>query len=278
MGHRQVTGCVHTYTQTRTLIQCCYCCYRDHTVIDPSHLLCFLVLAELEACSFRNKTPAETAAHMKPLLDKYLPLDASSSASSSSSQLLHAQRQKDHYSHFILRLAFASTEDLRRRFARVETMLFRLRFQTDDSRERAAFVRTLNLDWEAVSDEEKRELAPQLASTITFGGGHGGKRAPQVLDEDWLKVDWMRVPDLVESRRVYVRAGMAYVPGREQQSMVLNAFTKRLEEALEVSEYLISAQRGRRLSTGEEGTFGLIAKPLGLGVVTYSLRHALSHD
>ncbi|KAL2195101.1 eukaryotic and archaeal DNA primase, large subunit-domain-containing protein [Corynascus similis CBS 632.67] len=193
------------------------------------------VLAELEACSFRNKTPAETAAHMKPLLDKYLPLDASSSASSSSSQLLHAQRQKDHYSHFILRLAFASTEDLRRRFARVETMLFRLRFQTDDSRERAAFVRTLNLDWEAVSDEEKRELAPQLASTITFGGGHGGKRAPQVLDEDWLKVDWMRVPDLVESRRVYVRAGMAYVPGREQQSMVLNAFTKRLEEALELT-------------------------------------------
>ncbi|KAK4127988.1 DNA primase, large subunit [Parathielavia appendiculata] len=186
------------------------------------------ILAELEACSFRNKTPAETALHMKPLLDKYLPLDASSSGHSQ----LQAQRQKDHYSHFILRLAFASTEDLRRRFTRVETMLFRLRFQADDSRERAAFVRTLNLDWEPVSEDEKRELSPQLATTIGFGYG---KRAQQVMDEEWCKVDWMRVPDLIEGRKVYVKAGKAYVPGREQQSMVLNAFTKRLEQALELT-------------------------------------------
>ncbi|KAK4138525.1 DNA primase, large subunit [Trichocladium antarcticum] len=186
------------------------------------------ILAELEACSFRNKTPAETAAHMKPLLDKHLPLDASSSNHSQ----LHAQRQKDHYSHFILRLAFASTEDLRRRFTRVETQLFRLRFQADDSRERAAFVRTLNLNWDPVSDEEKRRLAPQLASTIGFGHG---KRAQHVMDEDWCKVDWMRVPDLIESRKVFVRMGKAYVPGREQQSMVLNEYTGRLERALELT-------------------------------------------
>ncbi|KAK4240163.1 eukaryotic and archaeal DNA primase, large subunit-domain-containing protein [Achaetomium macrosporum] len=186
------------------------------------------ILAELEACSFRNKTPAETEAHMKPLLEKYLPLSASSSGHSN----LHAQRQKDHYSHFILRLAFASTEDLRRRFTRVETMLFRLRFQTDDSRERAAFVRTLNLDWEPVSEEEKRALAPQLATTIGFGYG---KRAQQVMDEDWCKVDWIRVPDLIEGRKVFVKAGKAYVPGSAQQSMVLNAFTKRLEQAMELT-------------------------------------------
>lgn len=164
---------------------------------------------------------------MKPLLDKYLPLDASSSGHSQ----LHAQRQKDHYSHFILRLAFASTEDLRRRFARVETMLFRLRFQADDSRERAAFVRTLNLDWDPVTDEEKRQLAPQLAATIGFGGG---KRGQQVMDEDWCKVAWTRVPDLIESRKVFVKMGKAYVPGREQQSMVLNEYTARLGRALEV--------------------------------------------
>ncbi|KAL2132235.1 hypothetical protein VTI74DRAFT_4058 [Chaetomium olivicolor] len=187
------------------------------------------ILAELEACSFRNKTPSETAAHMKPLLDKYLPLDATSSSHSQ----LHAQRQKDHYSHFILRLAFASTEDLRRRFARVETMLFRLRFQTDDSRERAAFVRTLNLDWETVGEEEKRALAPQLATTVGFG--FGGKAVQRVMDEEWCKVEWLRVPDLVEGRKVFVKGGKAYVPGREQQSMVLNAFTTRLEKALELT-------------------------------------------
>ncbi|KXX81493.1 putative DNA primase large subunit [Madurella mycetomatis] len=186
------------------------------------------ILAELEACSFRNRTPAETAAHMKPLLNKYLPLDSNSSSHSQ----LAAQRQKDHYSHFILRLAFASTEDLRRRFTRVETMLFRLRFQDDDTRERATFVRTLNLDWEAVSEDEKRELAPQLATTA---GLDPRKRVQQVIDEDWCKVDWVRVPDLIDSRKVFVKAGKAYVPGREQQSMVLNEFTARLERALELT-------------------------------------------
>ncbi|KAK4456871.1 putative DNA primase large subunit [Cladorrhinum samala] len=195
------------------------------------------VLAELEACSFRNRTPAETASHMKPLLDRYLPLDSNSVGNE---KFLFAQRQKDHYSHFILRLAFSGTEDLRRRFARVETMLFRLRFQSDDARERGGFVRTLNLDWEPVGDEEKRELAPQLAAAtvgINFGGKGKGSGAlqQQVLEEEWCKVDWERVPDLIEHRKVLVRRGKAYVPAREQQSMVLSEYAARLDKAMELT-------------------------------------------
>ncbi|TAQ85787.1 hypothetical protein B7494_g5878 [Chlorociboria aeruginascens] len=182
------------------------------------------VLAELEACSFRNKSPAETEAHMKPLLDKYLPLSSSRSGSTS----LQTERQKDHYSHFILRLAFASTEDLRRRFSRVETMLFRLRFQADDLRERQAFVETLNLDWETVTDDEKREFAEELRAA-------GGGFPKRIEEENWFKVDWERVPELVEGRRVFLRAGKAYVPAREQLSMVMAKFTSKLEKALELT-------------------------------------------
>ncbi|KOS17262.1 putative DNA primase large subunit [Escovopsis weberi] len=193
------------------------------------------VLAELEACSFRNRSPQETALHMKPVLDKYLPLDANSS----NSPRLFAQRQKDHYAHFILRLAFASTADLRRRFARVETMLFRMRLASDDTAERAAFVAGLDLDWwEAVGEDERRELGAELAAMTatagggakTFSGGGGGWE-----DEAWFKVDWVRVPELVEARRVYLRAGKAYVPAREQSSMVVAEFTSRLERQLELT-------------------------------------------
>ncbi|KAH8888800.1 DNA primase, large subunit [Thozetella sp. PMI_491] len=183
------------------------------------------VLAELEACTFRNKSPAETATHMKPLLDKYLPLEANSSPSTQR----FAQRQKDHYSHFILRLAFASTEDLRRRFSRVETMLFRMRFNADDIRERAAFVESLSLDWEPVSDEEKRKYANELAATA------GYNKFSQPEEESWCKIDWERVPDLVESRRCFLRGGKAFVPAKEQQSMVFVEFTARLERALELT-------------------------------------------
>lgn len=187
-----------------------------------------LVLAELEACSFRNKSPAETAAHITPLLQKYLPLSSNtSSASGVVDQRLKAERQKDHYSHFILRLAFSGTEDLRRRFARIETSLFRLRFQNDDSRERKEFINSLNFDWEVVSDEEKEELREQLLAATPF--------LKRLEDESWFKVDWERVPELVEQRTVFVKKGKAYVPMKEQMSMVLAEFGKRLEKGLEAS-------------------------------------------
>lgn len=160
---------------------------------------------------------------MKPLLEKYLPLDSNSS---SSSKLL-TERQKDHYSHFILRLAFASTEDLRRRFSRVETTLFRLRLAEDSARERNAFIQSLNLDWEPVAEDERNKYFAELTATI------GSRKGDE--ETAWYKVDWERVPDLVETRRVLLKAGKAYVPSKELPSMVTAEFTKRLDRSLEVS-------------------------------------------
>ena len=188
-----------------------------------------LVLAELEACSFRNKNQTETSAHILPLLTKYLPLSRNTSSPQGSlDPLLRAQRQKDHYSHFILRLAFSSTEDLRRRFARVETALFRIRFQDADARERQSFVGGLDVAWEGVDEEEKRALREDLLAATP------GLKAAEVDGGGWCKVDWEKVPELVEQRKVLVRRGKAYVPGREQMSMVVGEFSDRLAVALEV--------------------------------------------
>jgi DNA primase large subunit len=188
-----------------------------------------IVLAEIEACSYRNKTPKETEEHVLPQLQKFLPLSANTSSSSGAAgPELKEQRQKDHYSHFILRLAFSATEDLRRRFVRAETMLFKFRFQKDDARERQSFIKGLNLDWEPVNEEEKNELSEYL-----FNATPGIRRTGE---ETWYKVDWERVPELVEHRSVYMQRGKAYVPGREQLSMVIAEFTARLERAMEVRE------------------------------------------
>lgn len=146
--------------------------------------------------------------------------------------MLDAERKKDHYSHFILRLAFSATEDLRRRFARLETALFRLRWREDDARERRDFVDALDMggEWEKVTDEEKKELGQDLINA-TAGAGFV-KRGEE---EGWFKVDWEKVPELVESRKVLVKRGVAYVPIREQSSLVVAEFTRRLDDALEVS-------------------------------------------
>ena len=140
-----------------------------------------------------------------------------------------AERQKDHYSHFVLRLAFSSTEDLRRRFSRVESSLFRLRFQNGgDAKERQAFVESLQFDWEVVSEEERRSLGSQLMSATP------GLRRQEMEDGGWFKVDFETVPELVEARRVFIRKGKAYVPVREQMSMVVAEFEARLNKGLEV--------------------------------------------
>ena len=77
-----------------------------------------------------------------------------------------------------------------------------------------------------VSQEEKAELEEQLCAcspAATF---------PQ---ERFYKVRWTRVPRLVESRRVFLKGGMAYVPSREQSSFIIQEFQSNLEEGLLVS-------------------------------------------
>jgi DNA primase large subunit len=159
---------------------------------------------------------------MTPLLEKHLPLHSNSSRSST----LQDERKKDHYSHWILRLAFSGTEELRRRFSRLETMLFRLRYKLDDARERQEFVNSLDFAWEMVGEKEKAELGDELRAATGF--------LRKGEEEGWFKVEWERVPELVEQRKVLLKLGKAFVPVREQMSLVVTEFTKRLDQALEV--------------------------------------------
>ncbi|KAF7197071.1 putative DNA primase large subunit [Pseudocercospora fuligena] len=180
------------------------------------------VLAELESCQFRNRTPAETEEHMRPILAKHLPLQSNSSRSSE----LSLERKRDHYSHWTLRLAFASTQDLRQRFARLESQLFRLRIQHDDQRERRAFIESLPMSWETVGNEEKSQLLDDLKAATSCN---------KQDEESWFKVDWENVPELVERRQVLLKRGKAYVHVREQTSMVVNEFSRQLESGLELA-------------------------------------------
>lgn len=170
--------------------------------------------------------------HIAPLLQKWLPLSPSSSSSLGyKDESLQRERRKDHYSHYILRLAFSSTEDLRRRFSRVESILFKLRFQNDNMKERQAFVASLNLDWEVVSEEEKNQLGKSLPNATP---GLTKLERQELEEGGWFKVDFEAVSELIESRKVLVKAGKAYVPVREQMSMVIAGFSANLDKGLEV--------------------------------------------
>nr|POF02599.1 putative dna primase large subunit [Quercus suber] len=195
------------------------------------------VLAELEACQFRNRTPAETEEYMRPILQKHLPLSSNMSRSGE----MGMERKRDHYSHWTLRLAFSSTADLRQRFARLEGQLFKLRLNSDDARERKAFIDSLPMSWAMVKEDEKTAyLADLRAATGYTKPGD---------EENWFKVDWEKVPELVERRQVLLRRGKAYVHVREQHSMVANEFARNLEAGLDLAaRFLPRMDEDNRLS------------------------------
>ena len=106
--------------------------------------------------------------------------------------------------------------------------MFKLRFQNDDAKERQTFVESLQLDWEVVTEEEKKALGADLQNA------NSGLKRQDVEEGGWFKVDFEMVPELVEGRRVFLKSGKAYVPVREQMSMVLAGFNARLDKGLEV--------------------------------------------
>ncbi|KAI0797895.1 DNA primase large subunit [Abortiporus biennis] len=186
------------------------------------------VLAEIESSFVRNRPWDELKSIALEQCKTYLPLNASSATA----QPIDAERKKDHIGHFVLRLAFCRSEELRRRFVKAEMALFRVRYDSDDAIEREEFLNSRDFDWVPVNDEVKMYNAELIAAASSYRDPRD--RTP--LDtQKYYKVKWTRVPDLVEKRRVFLKAGMAYVPMREQSSIVFQEFQTNLEKALEMT-------------------------------------------
>uniref|UniRef100_A0A671QC09 DNA primase large subunit n=1 Tax=Sinocyclocheilus anshuiensis TaxID=1608454 RepID=A0A671QC09_9TELE len=138
----------------------------------------------------------------------------------------YEKRRKDHISHFILRLAYCQTEDLRRWFIQQEMDLFRYRFNCLHSKHKTDFLHKNNLKYETVSAEEKKNLKDKLiASSYGLSG-------TKVEEHDVYKVPFQDALDLVRTRKVYLLAGNAYIPHHEIVTIVLNDFRTRLSKAL----------------------------------------------
>lgn len=182
------------------------------------------VLAEIESCQARNRPMAELKTLVSQQMNKHLPLSATSASRSGVD--LEKERLRDHVSHFVLRLAFCKSEDLQRRFIRTESILFRLRFESDDSAEREYFLSTLDLKWASVSAREKEEHKEELLAINPW-------LAKDWESEGFFKVPWTKVLDLVEKRKVFLKRGVAWVPMRQQADLVYAEFTNRLSKALE---------------------------------------------
>ncbi|KAM7487116.1 hypothetical protein LguiB_024600 [Lonicera macranthoides] len=134
---------------------------------------------------------------------------------------------KDVISHFVLRLVYCRTEELRKWFLSMETTLFRYRFRLQNAEVQRALMAEFDLPYKAVSNAEYEGLKDKLSQVA--------RSMPQSLssaDAIFYKVPFEEVPELVATRRVFIQKGHAYVAMNQVVSLVVTQFRSHLSKAL----------------------------------------------
>ena len=138
-------------------------------------------------------------------------------------------RKRDHISHFILRLAYCRSEDLRRWFIARELDLFRLRFSSLSAEGTKRFMQINNLKYEAVSEAEKSQLRECL-----FESSGIMQSIASVDTQVFYRVPYTDVQDLVRCRKVYLSGGSAYVPSTDLIAVLSTVFRTNLAHGMAV--------------------------------------------
>ncbi|MQL80643.1 hypothetical protein Taro_013116 [Colocasia esculenta] len=128
---------------------------------------------------------------------------------------------KDVISHFVLRLVYCRTEDLRKWFLSMETTLFRYRFRLEGSESQRTLMNDFNLPYKALGHAEYESVKDKLSQVArSMGQLHNA-------DTMFFKVNFEEVPELVASRKVFMLKGYAYIA-----SLVVTHFRSHLSKAL----------------------------------------------
>jgi DNA primase large subunit len=136
---------------------------------------------------------------------------------------------KDHISHFVLRLAYCRTEDLRRWFLAQEVAL--LKWRLGHSAAGSTTQALADVLPEAKLIPQKELEASKLMSLILAS-------TPNIkLETKIYQVPFTHALDLVQHRQVFVRRGMAYIP----ESKLVHLVTARFRASLSRQLVLLSA-------------------------------------
>jgi DNA primase large subunit len=202
------------------------------------------VLKAFETAKLRSKKDDEAFKAVESVVSEFLEL--SRNTVKGKSNTLYDQRRKDHISHFLLRLAFCRSEELRNWLVRYESLLFKFRYMKEEPADREAFLSSVHLDATPIGFEGMyQEFYPHdHKEPESIRSGHKTRLLNDIktvysLDSDMMnvamfyKVPFEQVVELVSKRACLLRDGWAYVPEFERILLVLNAFKKTLMRGLE---------------------------------------------
>ncbi|XP_046857638.1 DNA primase large subunit-like [Xenia sp. Carnegie-2017] len=190
------------------------------------------LLRDVETFGIRStKDSSEYEKNMGDSLKKFLKFTYSTDDQKTIKSLsyhkdLEEELRKDKTSHFILRLAYCRSDELRRWFIAQEVDLFKYRFQREEFKEKEKFLEQNQLNYSPISEEEKKSISTKLADSEY-------KMNEKIVEEtSFYKVPFTDALDLVRSRKVFLKKGFAYVSQYSLVSIISNCFKIHLSEAL----------------------------------------------
>eukprot|EP00127_Corallochytrium_limacisporum_P003866 Clim_evm80s153 gene=Clim_evmTU80s153 len=145
-------------------------------------------------------------------------------SNTASVELYKKARRDDHIGHYILRLAYCRSEEMRRWFLQQERDLFAFRFE-EYHRDVAQFFDDCNMHYTPILESEKMKYAQELTNA-SFAG------LTEAEDTEYFVIPFEEALRLVSMRKVFLRDGNAYVPRKELVSLVSGVFRMRVNEAL----------------------------------------------
>ncbi|XP_017475803.1 PREDICTED: DNA primase large subunit [Rhagoletis zephyria] len=158
---------------------------------------------------------------------------ANSTANSTKYELELQARRRDYISHFILRLAYCRTEELKRWFLTREMELFKYKFSSMSSTDIKHFLDLNKLEYTPLSESQKDAVKDGLyESTI-------GQSVSKIELLDFYKVPFTQVLDLVRTRRCYLKDGFAYVNTQDFVSIIAVLQLNEIEHGLQSAQKLI---------------------------------------
>ena len=138
-------------------------------------------------------------------------------------------RARDHFSHFILRLAYCRTEDLRRWFVAQELDAFRWRCDMATAEDIRDFMLDYNLRFTEVSPEEMERLSSELLAVQQSQYQPGSEKG---LQSTYYKVHFTEALELVRRRSVLISQGFCFVPASEMRTLLHFMFKSLLTQNL----------------------------------------------
>ncbi|KAJ8970271.1 hypothetical protein NQ317_017166 [Molorchus minor] len=152
-------------------------------------------------------------------------------------------RRADHLSHYILRLAYCRSEDLRRWFISREMEWFKLKFLAQNTQGVLKFLEINDMHYKPISNEEKEDVRCELIVCTR------GITEVSLDSTDFYKLPFAEVVPLVKNRRVFLHLGYAYIPMSDLVVCVQSQFRAKLSEALNLYNHRLPSLDDDRLNT-----------------------------